>query len=383
MYRSSPSALLVIVASCFAASTAHAHYGRPQLDNTPVERLIENLSKQIDANPENITALFNLARVHAMAFALKTDSAAHVFGGKEDQGAWFGYEPNHVPFAARPTNDPAKLKAAKEHLSKAIGRYKEVIDKNPKNLSAQLGYAWCLDQSGDKAGAIKEYRKTIDLGWTAEKDLKIADLGFHSVTAEAANYLRPLLNKKKDEAELASLADKIATVAEIVRPRTPIAVPLRGGLSLSEIENRDARVSFDADGSGIAKKWSWITPEAGWLVYDHCGTSQIDSALQMFGNVTFWCFWDNGYEPLKSLDDDDDGRLTGVELTGLAIWRDANSNGRSEPGEVKSLATWGIVSLSCIHETDSASPNRISYSPRGVTFASDETRATYDIVLHR
>jgi hypothetical protein len=26
-----------------------------------------------------------------------------------------------------------------------------------------------------------------------------------------------------------------------------------------------ARVVFDADGSGLAKSWTWITPKAGWL----------------------------------------------------------------------------------------------------------------------
>jgi len=30
-----------------------------------------------------------------------------------------------------------------------------------------------------------------------------------------------------------------------------------------------ARVRFDADGSALDREWSWITPDAGWLVYDH------------------------------------------------------------------------------------------------------------------
>lgn len=381
MFRSLPLAFVMVLSLGWMVSPAHARYRRPELENTPVARLVENLTKQVEADPKNLVARFNLARVHAMAFALKTDTA-QVKKGEEGQGAWFGFEPNHVPFTAKKTDDPDQLKAAKEHLAKAIARYKEVIDKDPKSLSAQLGYAWCLDQSGDRMGAIDAYRKTIELGWKAEKDLKSANLGFHSVTAEAAGYLKPLLNADKDKAELASLAEKVAVVEKIPRPVTPIAIPLQDGLSLAEVEHRAARISFDADGSGRAKEWSWITPEAGWLVYDQRGTGRIDSALSLFGNVTFWCFWNSGYEPLASLDNDGDGELSGRELAHLAIWRDANGNGVSDPGEVKPLAAWGIVSLSCRHEIDVSHPDRISYSPRGVTFAGGQTRATYDVVLH-
>jgi hypothetical protein len=51
--------------------------------------------------------------------------------------------------------------------------------------------------------------------------------------------------------------------------------------------------------------------------------------------------------PLAALDDDHDGILTGKELAGLALWRDANGNGVADPGEVKPLSAYGIVALSC------------------------------------
>ena len=34
---------------------------------------------------------------------------------------------------------------------------------------------------------------------------------------------------------------------------------------------------FDADGSGIAKRWTWITPRAGWLVSDIRREGRIES----------------------------------------------------------------------------------------------------------
>jgi hypothetical protein len=94
-------------------------------------------------------------------------------------------------------------------------------------------------------------------------------------------------------------------------------------------------VRFDADGSGVAKPWTWITPDAGWLVSDIHRSGRITSALQLFGNVTWWLFWNNGYEPLRALDDNADGTIAGRELDGLSVWRDANSNGVSEAGEVQ------------------------------------------------
>src|SRR5437764_10663625 len=89
------AALLI---ACFCASScADAMYIRPQIDKVAVERLIDNLTKQADANPKDATVQLNLGRVYAMAFALKTDTA-EVRKGREDQGAWFGFEPKHVPF---------------------------------------------------------------------------------------------------------------------------------------------------------------------------------------------------------------------------------------------------------------------------------------------
>ncbi len=94
-------------------------------------------------------------------------------------------------------------------------------------------------------------------------------------------------------------------------------------------------------------------------------------------------FWENGYEAMRALDDNSDGKLSGAELTGLAIWRDVNSNGISDVGEVKSLAAWGIVELSCAYESEDESDVFIASSKAGVTVADGSTRATYDVVLHR
>src|SRR4051812_31998237 len=170
-------------------TTVQGRYMRPDLEKVPVEQLVKNLKAQAAKNPKDATVLLNLARVHAMAYALKTDTA-EVNKQRPNTGAWFGYEPTHVPFTAKKTDDPAKLRAARAHLEKAIDRYQQTLKLSPDNLTAMLGLAWCVEQDGkDRDATIEFYRRTIAAAWKKEQNLKQADLGWHSVTAEAAGYL--------------------------------------------------------------------------------------------------------------------------------------------------------------------------------------------------
>jgi tetratricopeptide (TPR) repeat protein len=370
------SALVLIL----LPESGQSMYMMVDLVNIPVGRLIKNLEAIAKNDPKDVRVRFNLARVHAMAYALKTDTA-QVQKNEEKRGAWFGYEPAHVPFKVISTGNKNKLNAAREHLAKAIERYEEVLKLDPGNLPAALGHAWCVEQSGDKDRAIKEYRDVIEAAWAKEKDMERAPLGWHSVTAEAAGYLIPLLDKDRDSGEINVLRDRIERMSAIPRPITPIAIPLRDGLTAYDLEDRSARVSFDADGTGLKKSWTWITNDAGWLVYDPHGTGKVGSALQMFGSVTFWMFWENGYQALGALDNDRNGILTGRELEGLAIWQDIDCDGVSDRGEVRRLIEWGIVGISCRYVRDGKHPDGIAYSPRGIYFRDGTSRATYDIIL--
>jgi tetratricopeptide (TPR) repeat protein len=379
------AALLLLVGAAVAlasAGAAHALYPQPVLEVVPVQRLVENLERLVKKKPKDAQARLNLARVHAMAYASKAEQA-QVLKGKEERGAWFGYEPRHAPFAVKPADDAAKRRAAREHLEKAVQRYREAIKLAPDNLTARLGLAWTTEQSGDRKEAARLYRDVIERAWPKEKGMKAAPLGWHSVTAEAADYLTPLLDVTQDAKEIAALKERTAHVRRIPRPVTPIAIPLRDGLRADDLEDRSARVAFDLDGSGLPQRWTWVTRGAGWLVFDRRGTGRVDSGLQLFGNVTFWLFWENGYQALAALDDNGDGVLTGRELRGLAIWQDLNGNGVCDPGELKSLAEWGIVGLSCRYERDPSHPDGMVYAPRGVLLRDGRTRPSFDLILHR
>ncbi len=372
--------IVVAIGLFVLASSASARFMRPDLEKVPIERLVKNLEELAAKEPKNVQVRYNLARVHAMAYALKTDTC-EVNKKQDTAGAWFGFTPGTVPFRSVETKDKEKQELAKKHLQKAIATYGEVLKLQADYLAAQLGLAWCVEQSGDKAAAIKDYRKVIETGWERDGKLKFGSMGGNFITKEAAGYLIPLLDKEKDEKEIDTLRTRIAQLDKLPRPITPIAIPLEDGLTWRDLEDTSASVAFDVDGSGLGRRWSWITKKAGWLVYDPHKTGKIASGLQLFGNVSFWCFFDNGYDALRCLDDNADGTISGPELDGLAIWHDANGNGVCDSGEVRPLGEYQIVSLACAWQTDSRHPERIAFSPRGVTIRGGAVRPTFDFVL--
>jgi hypothetical protein len=267
-------------------------------------------------------------------------------------------------------------------------------------LPTQLGYAWCLDQSGNRTAALENYRKALDLAWKREVtgdfnfkdwvaerwgDLRAGRNPIHKTrrglgpgvcfSEEIIGYMLKLLDPVKDKREIAELKDAQAELKKMGRAITPIVIPLAANVTLAQAVDANAAVKFDLDGSGVPRQWGWITPEAAWLVYDHDGQGIITSGLQMFGNVTFWIFWPDGFAALSSMDADGDGQLCGDELRGLALWRDSNQNGISESGEVLPLSDYGILSISC-KATNSA--EGIKWNSAGVKFKDGSTRPAWD-----
>jgi hypothetical protein len=359
-----------------------------EAENVPTERVIANLERRLANDPSDLSTRINLARAHAIAWATKsgtqwvrTDGYESVRAGDPADSGTPNGSFQYVRVAT--TTDPAALKAARDHLTKAIATYRAALLRDPSSVAARLGLAWCQDQAGEKAEAIAGYREVLKAVWPSDSARdKVLSNGPVPTTTEVAAYLLRLLDPISDAAEIATLKSHVNQMNSLPRWITPLVVPLGDDVAFGALIDPQARVLFDADGSGIPRRWSWIRPNAGWLVFDRHGEGRITSALQWFGSVTFWLFWHNGYEPLRSLDDNGDGRIAGRELDGIAIWRDENGNGVSEPGEVRPATSWGIVSLKCSHVVFDDDPTIAAWSPAGVTFANGRTRPTYDVLLY-
>lgn len=389
-----------------------AMYVIEQTQQVPIGRLFTNLQQRLAKDTNNVELTYDLARLHSMAYSTNLSS----FAVKTNNGRPKFYSPGEdkgVPEEVYlPAPGAARVRAL-EHLTNSIRWYNRAIfllrtstnNSSRKEwlvLPMELGRAWCIDQSGARDDALAYYRKALALAWNREVTGKFSfpewvkgkwellkdgsnplrpspagrgHLGDIVYSEEIIRYMLKLLDRKKDAAEVADLQKRLKTLAKMGRMVTPILIPLAKDSAFRELVDERAAVTFDLDGSGLPRQWGWITPKAAWLVFDHDGSGRITSGLQLFGNVTFWIFWQDGYAALRSLDDNGDGVLRGEELRGLALWHDVNSNGRSDEGEVRPVTAWGITSLSCTGQPDAAG---MAWSPEGVTFDHGEVRPTYD-----
>jgi len=195
-------------------------------------------------------------------------------------------------------------------------------------------------------------------------------------------YLRLVAARGATEAEKEQVAraekDLKGLQSLPMGPITPIVLPLDRPRPLEELLAASREVGFDLNGDGRPERCPWVKPEAGILVWDPQGTGRVASGRQLFGSVTWWMFWPDGYRALDALDDNRDGELSGDELRGLAVWRDRDANGVGDPGEVVPVGELGIVSLSV------RATSRIrdcAANLQGVRFRDGRVLPTYDWVV--
>ena len=398
---------MIVVMRCW---TGHAMFAFQETQKVPITRLFTNLQQRLALDTNSFEVTYRLARLHSMAYATEL---AEFDATKREGDPVFGFAGSDGGVPAKvqlPASGPSR-RSALLHLTNAITLYQRAIPLLRKGTNEQtlrwyvlpthLGLAWCWDQSGNRSEALSGYRKALRLAWKIEVtgDYTVKDLmqdvwndvraGQNPIHArhhgflgpgvcfsdEIISYLLKLLDPVNDAREIADLNARQKTLQSMPRAITPIVVPLETDLPLNALVNTEANVPFDLDGSGLCRRWGWITSKSAWLVYDADGSGQISSGLQMFGAVTFWMFWSDGYETLAALDDDGDGLLRGGELAHLALWQDRNGNGLSEPGEVQPLAAFGIIAVACFGDGQELGCLRNS---QGVFFEDGSSRPTYD-----
>ncbi len=231
--------ILVIVMSALAAVVAvrlSALYAIPQTREVPVARLVANLERDLKADPRNIELQINLARLHGMAYALKTEVVAAAPRAGDREEPYYGLHPDLIPYKPERAPTQAGEAAARDHLKKAISHYEAALTLDPKNLLARLGYGWMLDQAGEKTRAIAEYRQVIKQAWATEEseNRMLPESRFY--TAEAAGYLIPLLDPSRDADEISDLRRKKKLLDDKpARAITPLAIPLADNLSAQAI----------------------------------------------------------------------------------------------------------------------------------------------------
>ena len=122
-------------------------------------------------------------------------------------------------------------------------------------------------------------------------------------------------------------------------------------------------VHFDAWGDRFAEKTGWAAPADGMLAIDLNANGTIDNIADLFGSqhpLTFlvdanWGDFttkENGFARLALYDRPEnggngDGAITAADAVwnSLVMWRDANSDGVSQPGELLTLDALGITAI--------------------------------------
>jgi Ca2+-binding RTX toxin-like protein len=145
--------------------------------------------------------------------------------------------------------------------------------------------------------------------------------------------------------------------------RDPLILDLNGDRSVVA-ELYDVQVYFDIDNDGMKERIAWALPEDGLLVRDRNGDGLITNGTELFGSGTLYqrgvtgsggrgagfevANGSSGFADLAELDTNRDGVIDAADAgcAELRVWQDANSDGITDAGELKTLAELGIVSIS-------------------------------------
>lgn len=257
-------------------------------------------------------------------------------------------------------------------LNAARGHYANALRAAPNNLRARLGYAYVLDRLGRTNEARRELRTIIKKGLPRLSGEQ-SEWEDHAVLTESAEHLSHLATSRSDRARVQRLRTRLDASRPIVYV-TPIVVPMRDA-PFSQLIDEGSHIAFDFAGTGDRRAQGWLTPDAAWLVWDPEWRGEVNSGFDMIGQRTWSVFWSDGFEAMRALDDNRDGELTGGELGGLALWRDENRNGVSDPGEVIPANVHGIAAFA-VRGTPTR-PGLIT-APNGVRFDDGRTRPLYD-----
>ncbi|MCV6615104.1 MAG: hypothetical protein OIF35_09020, partial [Cellvibrionaceae bacterium] len=129
---------------------------------------------------------------------------------------------------------------------------------------------------------------------------------------------------------------------------TPLVLDLDG--DGTETLSVQAGVRFDIDADGSVDSSGWVAADDGLLVRDINGDGQINNGAELFGGATLMADGNrasDGFAALAGLDSNADGVIDSNDgqFDELQVWRDGNSDGQVQDGELLLLAEADVLSI--------------------------------------
>lgn len=347
-------------------------------EKVPLDRLMANVRSQFAQYPDQAEAHYLLGRLESLAYSGQADSV-QVFRAGADDGlppvAFWSWVQETADNSARPTSVTA---ATRDLFFSSIEHYHQAIALNSTRSLYHFSLAWMAEEGQRLGGQLGVHPADLSIGNTsltwrmlAIREYDLAEslegepnqVGPGRVLALEAgralvDVLRAEIQERKaralSERDKAFVADaeqhiqtiqaKLSRISRLPRAITPLIFSPRPNARLNDLLSL-REVYFDLDGFSDGRSWRWVANDTAILVWDPERNGRILSGRQMFGTVTWWMFWKDGFEPLAALDNNGDGWLTGSELDGVSVWQDRNGNGVSDPGEVMTAQMYGIAAI--------------------------------------
>lgn len=170
------------------------------------------------------------------------------------------------------------------------------------------------------------------------------DSGFDASTAYGAS-------------QIGSDVNHFASGLTFLIPTDPLVLDLNGdGVKLTNYS--DSPVLFDADNDGGSlEQTGWVSSQDGIVVHDLNADGKINNISETLSEyyngvagsngVAGTKPFANGFAALKSLDSNSDNQFTSADAawSSLRVWQDANHDGKTDAGELKTFADLGITAI--------------------------------------
>ena len=260
------------------------------------------------------------------------DAAAAKYGPLLEQ-AWDGFQQVAMRVGEQMATAAEQSLEAAQALWQTLKPQLEAA-KDAAVAAASRGFDFVTDLARDVGAAgARVLQNTLDAVAGAIEDppsleairQAVADL-LGDLAGPAADAMRVILN-------LFGLGE---------RSIDPIVLDLDGdGVELIALS--DSTVRFDMDADGFAELTAWVRADDGLLVLDRNLNGNIDDISELMGGADI-----DGYSELEIGDTNRDGSIDASDpiFDRLRIWRDADGNGRTDAGELSTLASLGIVAVS-------------------------------------